>query len=115
MTPDKFIGLVNQECVDQSVKSHMEILATTNPNRKIADANWARIIPAYSKMNEEQKEALHAIIKIVALNTTALSLSLLDGTSAVYGLDDDFVLTQKKDPQVINDSLVDRFWAHHAG
>jgi len=108
MNPDSFVAKVRSAVVDQNIAADRDLLESTTVEAA-TDPYWKRLLTLYHSVSGEQKAVVLEVMRQVRIDTVSEVFGILDGSSALEGPREDFVLTTRSDSQKINGDLQDLF------
>jgi hypothetical protein len=106
MTPEKLVAILKREVIEGNIELYKNLLNTTN---EAQDPVWKRILLMYIESSKEDKEVFLKFLRIVEINTLSHVLGILDGSTYVDEIKDEFVLTTESSKGKINEDLQDLF------
>ena len=108
MNPHSFISRVRSAVVDQNSAADRDLLESTTVEAA-TDPYWKRLLTLYHALSSEQKSVFVEVMRQVRIDTVSEILGILDGSCALEGSREDFVLTTTSDSQKLNGDLQDLF------
>lgn len=108
MTPEVFVSQVRAVIVQQNFTLYKDLFETIRSDAA-SDDYWKRALALHRSLSETDRSVLFEIMRQVAVDTVSNLLGILDGTCAVDGLREGFVLTSQPDNQTLNGNLQDLF------
>jgi hypothetical protein len=109
MTPNQLAQALKAEIVDANVAIYRDLYRTANRGDAI-DPYWAKAFATFDRMEADDKDVLLEIMRQVAVDTVSNVLGVLDGSSSLPGVEEDFHLATKRDSSArLNDGLQDAF------
>lgn len=110
MTPETFVSEVRSAVVDQNTTIYKELFESTTVE-SASDPYWKRALTLYASLNEKDRLILIEMMRQAAVDTVSNLFGILDGSSSLDNLREDFILTGKSDNRKLNGSLQDIFLA----
>jgi hypothetical protein len=108
MTPEDFVSKVRSAVLQQNADIDKDLFESTTPE-SASDAYWRRALALHRSLRDADRAVLFEIMRQVRVDTVSELLGILDGSSALEGPREDFVLTSQPDDRKLNGNLQDLF------
>lgn len=106
MKAEELVKILNRDVIRGNLELYQNLLENTN---EATDPVWKGILPMYINFSREEKEVFLKFLKIVEINTLSHVLGILDGTTHVDDIEEDFILITENKNEKINEGLQDLF------
>ncbi|MCT2561817.1 hypothetical protein [Chryseobacterium herbae] len=106
MTPEQLVAILKRDVIDGNIELYKNLLNTTN---EAQNPIWKSILLMYIELSKEDKEVFLNFLRIVEINTLSHVLGILDGSTYVDEINDEFILTTESSNEKINEDLQDLF------
>ncbi|SMC41525.1 hypothetical protein [Chryseobacterium sp. YR221] len=106
MKPEELVRVLKRETIEGNLELYKNLLDTTNEAK---DPVWKGILPIYINFSKEEKEIFIKFLRVVEINTLSHVLGIIDGSTYVDGITQDFFLTTGDSNEKINDDLQSLF------
>lgn len=104
MTPEDFVNKIRGAVIDSNSDADKIMLESTSIDFA-TDPYWKRLLGLYGSLNAEQRAIILETMRQVRVDTVSEIFGILDGSSALEGPREDFVLTTIQDDQELNGDL----------
>ncbi|MFP3596895.1 hypothetical protein [Chryseobacterium sp. SIMBA_029] len=94
--------ILSIDIIEGNLEFYKKLLDTTN---QATDLVWKGILSMYIDFSREEKEVFLKFLRVIEINTLSHVLGILDGSTFVEGIKDDFVLTTEENNEKINENL----------
>ncbi len=108
MTPEHFVSQVRSAVVHQNTTIDKNLFESTAPEGA-SDPYWKRALTLHLSLSKAERAVLFEIMRQVRVDTVSELFGILDGSSALEGPREDFVLTAQSNNQKLNGNLQDLF------
>lgn len=91
MTPNKFVSSLRMAVVQENLNIYRQLFTSTSID-KVSDSYWINALTLFNDLSAEQQEVFFMVVRQVAVDTTSNVLGVIDGVSALNGVDEQFEL-----------------------
>lgn len=106
MKSEELVKILNRDVIEGNLELYKNLLDTTN---EATDPVWKGILPIYIDFSKEEKEVFIKFLRVIEINTLSHVLGILDGSTFVEEIKNDFILTTENSDEKINEDLQDLF------
>lgn len=96
MEPVELTRAIKAELVDANVKTYEDLFRSTDRD-EASDPYWAKVLAMFDSLPPASQGVLFQIMRQVAVDTVSNMLGVLDGSSTLPGVTEDFHLTLDSD------------------
>lgn len=108
MNPEYFVEKVRQGIVEENDLIYRDLFANTDAT-EASDEYWKNALELFNSLDSRGKETLFKIMRQVSVDTVSNLFGVLDGSTSLDGVDEEFRLTIDDENGSLNGDLQDIF------